>query len=464
VDDLQSTVIDGGYCVGCGACAYAEPDCYEMVVSEDGRWQARRKPSAQSDKEEALRQVCPFSQEGPDEDQVAELHYAANAALDPAIGYHRDCFAGSVVEGVFRHEGSSGGLTSWLLYELLAKGKVDGVIHVGSGTTTDERFSYSISTSLPELVGRAKSRYYPVEMSSVLTEINRLEGVYLLVGLPCFIKAVRRLELAGYIVSGKIRYTAALVCGHLKSKRFSSYLLKHMEVDSVKVNELDYRHKFPGRPANEYGVAATTSAETETMPMDQVYGANWSFGFFKYESCDYCDDVIGECADISFGDAWLSEYVSDSSGTNIVVVRTRELSNLLNKASEEGRIRLEKVTASKVYESQEGGYRHRREGLAYRLHLKDAAMLWRPKKRIIASDAGIPDGRKRLYELRMALALTSSQCAVDDESLDTFRSRVSEMVGEYESIEQKEGAGLKTIQRRVLAKLRRLLKRLVPDG
>ena len=33
--------------------------------------------------------------------------------------------------------------------------------------------------------------------------------------------------------------------------------------------------------------------------------ADWGMGIFKLGACDYCDDIVGETADISFGDAWL---------------------------------------------------------------------------------------------------------------------------------------------------------------
>ena len=36
-------------------------------------------------------------------------------------------------------------------------------------------------------------------------------------------------------------------------------------------------------------------------------------------ACEFCDDVVGETADMSVGDAWLPGYVSDWRGTSVVV-------------------------------------------------------------------------------------------------------------------------------------------------
>ncbi|MGC9322644.1 MAG: Coenzyme F420 hydrogenase/dehydrogenase, beta subunit C-terminal domain, partial [Kosmotogaceae bacterium] len=67
-----------------------------------------------------------------------------------------------------------------------------------------------------------------------------------------------------------------------------------------------------------------------TKKASDFYGYNWGYGFFKYKACDYCDDVVSETADVSVGDAWLPEYVNDSGGTNVVIVRNPVIKKIID--------------------------------------------------------------------------------------------------------------------------------------
>ncbi|MDX1834872.1 coenzyme F420 hydrogenase/dehydrogenase beta subunit N-terminal domain-containing protein [Escherichia coli] len=64
------------------------------------------------------------------------------------IGYYHGLFAGYANEGTYRDNGSSGGLTTWLLVELLKNNMIDGVIHVGKSKSSEQIYSYTISESI----------------------------------------------------------------------------------------------------------------------------------------------------------------------------------------------------------------------------------------------------------------------------------------------------------------------------
>ena len=131
-----------------------------------------------------------------------------------------------------------------------------------------------------------------------------------------------------------------------------------------KLAHIDFRKKLPGARANEKGVAVESmDVETDDADPDIVqnlFGTNYNHGFFQYNACNFCDDVVGETADISVGDAWLEEYLEDGAGTNVVVVRDPVIHQLIEKAIDERRLHFEKVSADKVAESQAGGFRQRR--------------------------------------------------------------------------------------------------------
>ncbi|EEV4622242.1 coenzyme F420 hydrogenase, partial [Escherichia coli] len=130
-----------------------------------------------------------------------------------------------------------------------------------------------------------------------------------------------------------------------------------------------------------------------------LFGTNWGLGFFKHHACDFCDDIAGELADATLGDAWLPKYINDSQGTNILIVRNDVLNKLLEQYQEE--IVLETANVEDFYESQAGNFRNRREGLLVRVQNEKK---WTPRKRLEIINSDIPLQRRKLYLVRQKLS------------------------------------------------------------
>jgi coenzyme F420-reducing hydrogenase beta subunit len=384
-----------------------------MELDAFGRFQAVLDPGP-DDAAAAVLEVCPFAEEGPDEDALA-LSRFPEAEPHPEIGRRVSTYAGHVVADGYRERGSSGGITSWFLAELLGRQLVDGVIHVkpGSELASAPLFAFGLSASVEELVAGAKSRYYPIELSGAFELIRERPGRYAVVGIPCFIKAVQRLRRVDPVIDDRVATTVALVCGHLKSTAFAEYIAWQLDVPPDRLETIDFRHKLPGRPANRYGarvvgrIAGSGEDRTVVRAMEHIDGGDWGRGYFKYKACDYCDDVLGETADISFGDAWLPEYNADSAGTNVVTVRRAELDRLLRDGRRDGSLALDDISADRVAASQRSGLRHRRDGLAYRLDRTDRSGDWRPPKRVRPASRHLTRKERRLFAVRVRLARDS---------------------------------------------------------
>ncbi|TWT36715.1 coenzyme F420-reducing hydrogenase subunit beta [Posidoniimonas corsicana] len=399
----RQQVVASGCCIGCGACAAASPTLHHIELNPYGELQAI---GADAD-DPKFAVVCPFSGDGPDEDAIAASLYGSPAtARDDQIGYYRACYAGAVAEGDFRDRGSSGGMGSWIVTQLLSSGEVDGVVHVKEQTQSDgdAKFAYAISRTPAEVRQGAKSRYYPVEMSQVLAEMIATPGRYAVVGIPCFIKAVRRLALENEELAARVAYCVAIVCGHLKSAAFADAIAWEMGVPPGELAGIDFRHKLEGRKASQYGVRVSTrSGEELVRPMEGLVTKDWGIGLFKYPACDMCDDVVGETADISIGDAWLPGFEDDARGANVVVVRNARLGEIVERGVRDGKLQFTPLAAADVARSQAGGFRHRRLGLAYRLWLRQRQGRWSPAKRVEPSDRGMDARQKAIFELRMEI-------------------------------------------------------------
>jgi coenzyme F420-reducing hydrogenase beta subunit len=351
---------------------------------------------------ESFTRTCPFSPAAIDETQLATELFPAPNQRDAALGHFQTAYVGHVSEEDFRLQGSSGGMVTWVATELLRRGLIDGVAHV---IATEEPqkdgryFRYRIARNEAEIRAGAKSRYYPIELSEILQTIREVPGRYAVVGIPCFIKAVQLLRREDPVFRERIQFTLGLFCGHMKSARFVESFAWQMQVPATEIERVEYRQKDPSRPANWYN-AKLTLRDGNSVNRDwwHLADGDWGAGFYMNSACNFCDDVVAETSDISFGDAWVEPYSSDGKGTNVVVVRSPLVDQLVVNAIQEGRLQLEVVDNKFVEQTQAAGFRQRREGLAYRLTWHRRGV--KPRKRV-APDSKTPTRqRKLIYRMR----------------------------------------------------------------
>lgn len=349
---------------------------------------------------EAFARTCPFSPEAPNEDAISDELFP-EAPRYGTVGRFASAYVGHVATNGFRDRGSSGGMVSWVLSKLMDRGLIDGAAHVVPVENPQEEarfFRYRISRTQDEVKEGAKSRYYPVEASEVLKTIHETPGRYAIVGVPCFIKAIQLLRREDPILRERIVFTLGLFCGHMKSAGFVESVAMQMGTSLDKVKAIEFRVKDETRPASTYtaGLALTDGTFLKRDWWNLVDG-DWGSGFFQYEACNYCDDVIAETADVSFGDAWVEPYTSDGRGTNVVVVRSKIVEELVRNAINDKKLDLKPVDEEFIVNTQAAGFRQRREGLAYRLTWSKRGI--KPRKRVAPTK---PDDRRRrlIYRTR----------------------------------------------------------------
>jgi len=443
VELLMKSVVDQGFCVGCGACAVVQGSGLEIRLDNLGRFQAafdrtRLGPRA-PDKD--VSRVCPFSDSSSNEDEIGDAVFGGSQR-DPHLGHFISTYAGYVSEGGYRAAGSSGGVGKWLLCELLGLGLADAIIQVYPEEPSEnsrQLFSYRVVDNIDDAKFGSKSAYYPVEMSAVLRYVTRNPKKYAIIGVPCFIKALRLLANEIPVFQERISVYIGLFCGHLKTTKYADMLAWQYGVTPGELHSIDFRKMIPGTRANEKGVEVTSRDGVtpigDVRPVQSLFGANYGYGFLKYSACDYCDDVAGETADVSIGDAWLPEFVSDGRGTNVVVVRSPEIKRVLDSAIESGRLSFRDIDSERVVASQAGGFRHRRDGLAYRLYLARQTGRHVPQKRVKPRAMRLFRKRRRVYELRSLMTEMSHSAfadAVGAGDFTLFERVMKLLIDEYE--------------------------------
>ncbi len=396
-------IVSCGLCIGCGACGGMLNAGNALRFDQYGQYKPRRDAPGYGRRTDRFARTCPFSPFAMNEDEIAQDRFPDARQMDEHIGAFEAAFVGYVAEGEFRGLGSSGGMVSWVAAELLRCGMVDGVAHVGGVDGAGHPyFDYRISRAVADVRAGAKSRYYPVELSGVLDEIRTVPGRYAIVGIPCFIKAINLARAEEPVLAERIVHTLGLFCGHMKSARFVESLAWQMAAGTDEVEKVDYRVKDPRRPANWYTAEiGLIDGRTRRKDWWHLSDGDWGAGFFQNSACNFCDDVVAETADIAFGDAWVEPYSSDGRGTNVVVIRSLILNELIQEAARKDRLNLTEVDADLVRRTQAAGFRQRREGLAYRLTWARAGVS--PRKRVRPSTA-IPFRRKLTYRCRAAIS------------------------------------------------------------
>lgn len=428
-------VVGENFCIGCGACTVKSPAA-KIEFNPFGELVANLKDCEQADIP-FMDEVCPFSSSAPNETELAAEAFAHESTTQSSaeIGFFTGLYAG--YSNTYRKFGSSGGIVSWLLSELLRTGKVDKVIVVGKTESSDRFFDFKVIENPADLGATGTSFYYPVSYDSALRYIMENPGRYAITGVPCFHKALRQLKRTTPILAERVVYQVGIVCGQMKSAFYLEYLARKTGGLTPPVNAC-FRRKDETARADNYLFEAsfkTASGAVETRSVrNREIGSNWAMGLFKPRACDYCDDVFAETADIAVMDAWLDQYVADGKGTSLIVTRSASLQEMLEKGKNTGELYLENSSETDVVESQRGGLNHRRAGLRYRAFL-DRQQGPLPTKRV-EPNASI-DGWFKLEQRLRASIRQKSRLAMKEQldsgqpGLAIYDSKMKMVLGAY---------------------------------
>lgn len=368
-----------------------------------------------SEHDEALSMVSAMSDESPDESDVGRDLFSDLPSIrhHEALGYYLELFAGHVNVGTYREHGSSGGFTTWILVKLLENDLIDGVIHMTESNGDDDLlFKYSISRTVEEIQIGAKSRYYPGEVSNVLNEVKLTGGRYAITGIPSFIFEVRLLASVDPQIASSIRYYVGLICGHQKSTKYAEAFAWQHGIQPGDLQAIDFRKKNPNAIASRYLTEMHGLRNghpiTLTKGQKEFVVGSWGQGFFKRQFSDFSDDAFNETADVTLGDAWLPQYVTDSMGTNVIIARNSDIAQIINDGIREGEVTVDHLDPDMMARSQRALLNHSQgAALGYRIQSAGRTGKWYPKKRCAHSSAQLSFVRKRIQDTRQLIARKS---------------------------------------------------------
>lgn len=347
-----SDVSNAGYCIGCGACAYADPASVELVNIENLGIRPR------------------FTGSGPEAGGGGgDLTYCPGAHLDgelvskrpPAthaeheFGVALEIWEGHATDPEIRWNASSGGLLTALSLHCLEAEGMGGVLHTGADKSHPWRNRTVMSHTREELLSRTGSRYAPSSPCEGLGQVETSETPCVFVGKPCDTAATMALRQTRPELDRKLGLVLTFFCAGTPSNRGTLDLMSNMGFASSEATSVRYRGQgWPGL----FTVQAP-GKEPGTMTYDQSWGRLTGYRPLR---CNLCPDGVGRLADIACGDAWNRfDKTKDDPGQSLVLVRTERGRQILRRAIERGVVQLRRVDEQAMFDAQPNLLQRRRD-------------------------------------------------------------------------------------------------------
>ena len=347
-DETIAQVVKDNLCTGCGTCiALCPNEAIKLTTNEKKGIYVPELNEEKCNNCGICYEVCP----GHEMDfKGLNLEIFGKEPENILIGNYLNCYIGHATDYDIRYNSASGGLATQLLIFALEEGLIDGALVTRMKKDKPLEPEPFIARTKEEIIEASKSKYCPVPANIALKEIlkSNEEEKFAVVGLPCHIHGIRKAEQINNSLKEKISLHIGIFCGHSPNFTATKFLLRQMNIKDDDIRKLNYRGE--GWPGMMY-------IELKNGNKKFIkYGEYWTKGFGSYffpNRCTLCCDGVCELADVSFGDAWLPELRKDKTiGKSVIISKTKIGDEILQKCHAKNKIKLNKITAEKVIESQ----------------------------------------------------------------------------------------------------------------
>ncbi|MFH1601784.1 MAG: Coenzyme F420 hydrogenase/dehydrogenase, beta subunit C-terminal domain [Candidatus Shapirobacteria bacterium] len=327
---MVDKIVKNKLCANCGTCISACPISAISYKQEKNNFEIRVNKRKCSKCGLCL-QVCPGL--GVDFKNLNQENFSKKSQVkyDPNLGYFRNCYLGYSRNKKLRSQCASGGVATSILLYLLKNKIVDGALVTGIDSRKPLIPKPFIAYRQKEVIGARGSKYAPVVLNQYLKKIiNSQKEKFAVVGLPCHIEGIRKLQKTNPILRKKIKFCLGLMCGQGLNFYATSFILKQLRLRSEEIREFQYRGEgWPGDIT-----AIKKNGQVKKVSFFRVFKL-FSIGFFNWERCFLCPDLTNELADISLGDAWIPRLMKSKKGINVIISRTQAGQDLVDRLKED---------------------------------------------------------------------------------------------------------------------------------
>lgn len=337
VDADLSGVLASSMCIGCGACALADPTVSLRLHPEKLIYE----PDHASN--EVAASVCPAVRV----DFAGLQDRIFPGATQTEYGVVHSVMLAQSTDLERNTRASSGGLIKEMLLHFLAQDDVDGVIALGHVEGLD--FQPKLITAADEVDHLPGSIYHNLAQPRALELLRDNPGRYVLVAIPCQLEGIYNyIHTLEPHLADRIHSTIGLLCGWQYSHHALKAICTFKGLDFDDIQDISYRG---GGPVGKLRIATTAKEVAVSRRVDFSYQVTFDRAF-NTPRCHLCVNHSNFLADIVVGDAWLPSTIGTKTGISLLVNRRPELDAVIRHLADAGRVTFTEVTVEEIKESQ----------------------------------------------------------------------------------------------------------------
>jgi coenzyme F420 hydrogenase subunit beta len=277
--------------------------------------------------------------------------YLGDSPDDPLLGTYRSLHVARANSEEIRQRAASGGVVTALLVHLLNENKIKGAVGVKMDRDHPWKCQGAVLRSPDEFLEAAQSKYSLVSLAALLRSARREGGPLAMVGLPCHVHGLRRLQRIGsYRESFPL--AMGIFCGFNLHPAATKHLVNKLGFGIQDVKQLEYR----GGPWPGGLIIRAQDGRQRSLSKESYSYVNL---LYPPRRCLACPDLTNELADLSVGDTWLREY---RGGWSTVICRSLQGEELLSEAVEAGVLSSHEITRQQLMASHGHLFAYKKEG------------------------------------------------------------------------------------------------------
>ncbi len=281
------------------------------------------------------------------------------------LGKFDGCYVGCAGQEEVRNGAASGGAVSAVLIRLLESGRIDGAL-VSRLVPRDGRLEPEtwVARTREEILSARTSIYLDFPLGPHLLALKDEPGRYAVVGLPCQLSGLRKLEQKHPELGAHIAFRLGLACGHASHRKLLEEVLRRKKLAQEEIEEFAFRK---GHWRGRSYVRLKDGREITFPYLD--FGLYQNLWLHCAPRCLACVDHFAEHSEVSFGDAWLSELKSHPIKHSLLLSRTPEATAVLEEMMASGALAAEAADPFTLIRAQRRSLVYHKKNVAGRSRL-----------------------------------------------------------------------------------------------
>jgi len=272
-------------------------------------------------------------------------------------GWVEESYIGHAKENKLRRNGASGGVVTQLLMHLIDTKQIKGAVVVIEDPDEPACGKGIVARNRDDLLRSQQSRYTTAATLAALQEIQKEDGPFALVGLPCQVHALRKHQMFSSSWKRRVPIVIGLYCHFTLPMSAIKETARTLGPKRERLLHMEFRNKDPrGWPYNTWEMTFNGGTVWRS-PLDPGQTFNVVSRVTKLGRCLQCLDATAEFADLSIGDPWIRDEDGNlkyetPEGWSSIMVRTTKGSEIVQDAISAGKLEIRPIPLKEIQMGQ----------------------------------------------------------------------------------------------------------------